>query len=603
MPKVIIDTEVYQNYFLFKAKLPGADKWATVEMFDKDAAGEMELCDAARKTLRRVMVRYTTVGFNSNGYDLFIIAAALAGYSCAKIKHLSDELIKSNKPGWMVGRDFGLRLGRWDHIDVFDVTPGRSSLKIYGGRLGWRRLQELPLDPSAIITEDQRPLMRDYCENDVNATEQLYLAVAPAVALREQMGRHYGDIDLRSKSDAQIAEAVIKHELTKLTGKSYKPQEIEVGTTLPYRDPGIVSFGLQQLKDIYADILRGGFPVGANGAVQLPKWLRDTKIVIGGSTYHMGIGGLHSCEKSRSVTPGPGQFLADFDVASYYPSIILKLNLSPGGMGGDFLNVYQQIVTDRLKAKGQGDKLTADTLKIVVNGSFGKLGSKWSALYAPQLMIQTTITGQLCLLMLIERIEAMGCQVVSANTDGVVVLGDKRKEDELGDVLFDWMLDTSFELERSDYRSLHSRDVNNYIAVKPDGEVKRKGVYATGGLSKNPDFNIVADAVAQLLSYGMPVEQTIRECDDITKFVHLRTVQGGAVWRDEFQGKAIRFYYSTAVGADEQISYARNNNKVPRSNGARPLQDIPAEFPDDVDYGRYVELAHEMLEDMGVNNA
>ena len=39
------------------------------------------------------------------------------------------------------------------------------------------------------------------------------------------------------------------------------------------------------------------------------------------------------------------------------------------------------------------DKLTADTLKIVVNGSFGKLGSMYSALYAPELMIRQPSPG------------------------------------------------------------------------------------------------------------------------------------------------------------------------------------------------------------------
>ena len=52
-------------------------------------------------------------------------------------------------------------------------------------------------------------------------------------------------------------------------------------------------------------------------------------------------------------------------------------------------------------------KTTSDTLKICVNGSFGKLGSKFSFLYAPELLIQTTMTGQLALLMLIEMSQAL----------------------------------------------------------------------------------------------------------------------------------------------------------------------------------------------------
>src|SRR5690625_2631930 len=87
-------------------------------------------------------------------------------------------------------------------------------------------------------------------------------------------------------------------------------------------------------------------------------------------------------------------------------------------------------------------KTQSDTLKISVNGSFGKLGSKYSALYAPDLLIQTTLTGQLALLMLIERMELAGISVRSANTDGIVCQFRRELEHEMEQVAFDWMLDT-----------------------------------------------------------------------------------------------------------------------------------------------------------------
>jgi hypothetical protein len=202
--------------------------------------------------------------------------------------------------------------------------------------------------------------------------------------------------------------------------------------------------------------------------------------------------------------------------------------------------------------------------------------------------------------MLIEWIESIGARVVSANTDGIVVLCDKRREKQLEEITFDWMLTTSFELERSDYRSIHSRDVNNYIAVKPDGKTKRKGVYAEPVLSKNPDFTIVTDAVATFLSAGVPVENTIRASRDVRGFVTIRQVTGGGQWRDQYLGKAVRFYYSTEVRPDECITYSKNSNKVPRSDRAKPLMDLPEKFPDDVDFERYVSMAHEALKDLGV---
>ena len=445
--------------------------------------------------------------------------------------------------------------------------------------------------------------MRKYCANDLDTTERLYRKLEPAIKLREDMSAQYGGIDLRSKSDAQIAEAVIAHELEALTGNTYKPITLPDGHVCAYEDPKIVSFKTPPLREVFERILKTGFPIGANGSVQMPEWLQNTKIKIGLTEYQMGIGGLHSCEKSQSIVAGPDEILTDWDVASYYPSIILTLRLSPKKMGKDFLRIYQSMVTRRLTAKKNGNKTIADSLKLTINGSFGKLGSKYSSLYAPELMIQTTITGQLCLLMLIERIESIGARVVSANTDGIVVLCKKSLSGDLDKVTFDWMLDTSFELERSDYSAIHSRDVNNYIAVKTDGKTKRKGAFSEPTLAKNPEFTIVTDAVAEYLSKGTSIGKTISECEDILKFVTVRRVDGGAKWRGEFLGKAVRFYYSSEVLRSEHIVYAKNSNKVPRSDGAKPLMTLPDAFPKDIDLFRYVEMARKALTDLGVRGA
>jgi len=120
---------------------------------------------------------------------------------------------------------------------------------------------------------------------------------------------------------------------------------------------------------------------------------------------------------------------------------------------------------------------------------------------------------------------------------------------------------------------------------------------------KNPQFSIVSDAVSAHLSGSADYKQIIRDCRDINKFIMLRKVTGGAVWRDQPIGKAVRFYYSTDVGPDETISYAKNSNKVPQSDGAKPCLDLPDEFPSDVDFERYVGMAQMVFKQMGVNDA
>jgi hypothetical protein len=592
---LVLDVECYRDYFLVCFLDRQTGKVASFDMWPGKPLNVSRIAHYMRSE--------TTISFNGNGYDLPMIAAALENRDCADLKRLSDEIIKSNLPAWRVCKDNEISVPSiWDHIDLIEVIPGQASLKVYAGRIGYPKLQDLPIEPSASISEQDRADLIKYCINDLRVTDALYSHAEKQIALRVDMGAQYG-VDLRSKSDAQIAETVLKSEIERASGKTVRAPKISEKERFRYLDPKIITFKNAKLNEVFSRILDHKFSLSANGAVALPDWLKDERIKIGDSEYQMGIGGLHSCEKSQSVYAGETHMLADFDVASYYPSIILQQNIAPDSMGDDFTKVYKSIVDRRIAAKRSGDKVTADTLKIVVNGSFGKLGSKYSALYAPNLLIQTTITGQLALLMLIERVEATGAKVVSANTDGIVIFAPKSLNDKIADVAFGWELDTSYELERSDYLSLHSRDVNNYFAVKKGGSVKRKGAFAQAGLMKNPQFEIVSDAVADHLSGKSDYRDTIRKCRDLNKFVMLRKVTGGAVWRDEHLGKAVRFYYSTAVNIDETINYAKNNNKVPQSDGAKPCLNMPDTFPADVDFERYVGMAQMAFKQIGVRNA
>jgi DNA polymerase elongation subunit (family B) len=345
---IVVDVEVYRNYFLALFKDLGSGKYRSFEMYEGRALDIV--------LLKRVMASDTTISFNGLGYDLIILSAAIDGADCSKLKDLSDEIIKSNFPSWRVARDQGINVRPWDHIDVINVAPGQVSLKIYGGRMHAPTMQDLPIKPDELISPEQRADLKTYCKNDVDTTEMLYRKLEGVIDLRKKMSKQYA-IDLRSKSDAQMAEAIIKHELEELTGKSYKAQKVDPGGVVRYASPGIVWFERQNLKDIYWRILKSGFVIRTNGSLRMPEWLSKTKIRIGETDYQMGIGGLHSCESKRAVVAAGDEALADFDVASYYPSIILKLELSPDKMGKDFLHVYQSIVTRRLEAKREMQRL------------------------------------------------------------------------------------------------------------------------------------------------------------------------------------------------------------------------------------------------------
>ncbi len=601
---IILDCECYSKYFLLAMLDTETRKVSHAELHEGKPTIDS-------KALLRRLTSTTLIGFNIEGYDLPVITMALHGKSTQQIKALSDELILSGKPNWQVLKERKITIPNGiDYIDIMNVAPSRSSLKAYGARLGVQKLQDLPYDPSYVVsTPEERETIRSYCENDLRLTQSLYTALLPEIELRKTMSKQYS-VDVRSKSDAQIAEVIIRSELEKITGKTYyKPDPSKLPTSFYYRSPKIVSFTSEQLSDIYYHILREPFEINSLGRIDLPKWLKNTVIKIGDTEYSMGIGGLHSKEKSQYLRAEDGNMISDFDVQSYYPSVILQQKIFPKSLGAPFLTVYKSLITQRLIAKKNNNITEANTKKIALNGTFGKLGSIYSFLYAPDLLIQVTITGQLALLMLIERLENAGISVRSANTDGIVTYYREDQRRLLEEIIWNWQLDTTYELEESEYKILASRDVNNYVAITKSNKAKTKGVFAPSFyasdkptqfmLSKNPSRYIVALSVIAYLQNGTPIEETILSCKDIRHFVSVTKVTGGAVWRGKEIGKTVRYYNSTEVSKDEAILYALNGNKVPTTSGCRPLMDLPDEFPSDIDYDYYITEAKDLLQSTG----
>jgi hypothetical protein len=587
-PTAVIDTECYRDYWLLAAKNPATGGVKTFELYEGHPLNV--------RGLQALLAAYRVITFNGRNYDMPMIALALTGADCEVLKAASDRIILEDLKPWEFEAQFEVRIPRCDHIDLIEVAPGRASLKLYGGRMHSRRLQDLPIAPDELVG-DRRADIKSYCVNDLDTTIDLADTLRPQIELREQMGVEYG-MDLRSKSDAQIAEAVIRSQVAHRIGHVERPI-VKPGTTYRYKAPEWLRFADPITREAVRLVADTPFVVRPTGGVEMPAALADHKVIIGQGVYRMGIGGLHSSETKQAVHADQDYVLADRDVASYYPAIILNNRLAPEHMGDAFLDVYRGIVEKRLAAKHAGNKVVADSLKIVINGSFGKLGSMWSTLYSPNLLIQVTLTGQLALLMLIERLESRGIRVLSANTDGIVIKCHKSKVEWMHSIVWDWERNTGFDTEETEYQSLYSRDVNNYIAIKPDGKVKTKGAYAYPGLAKNPQNLICTRAVIEHLTKGTPLSKTIRESTDIREFLTVRTVAGGGQWAGMYLGKAVRWYYSTGVPSSVLITYRKNGNKVSRSDGSMPLMVLPDRMPTDINYDWYVREAQQMLKDIG----
>lgn len=595
--QLVCDIEVFPNYFLAACMSMETGKAWFVEF---DSSGFGMLAEDDRAWLDWVLHHFEIVTFNGRNFDVPLLALALDGRTCAEIHHAAKMLIQQEVKPWQMLQSFKVDELEINHIDLIEVCPLSASLKIYGGRIHVPRMKDLPFNPELPLSPEQISIIRFYCINDLMTTAFVNVALEEQISVRRGMSEKY-DVDLRSKSDAQIAEAVIKAELKRLNGWTPERPEIEPGTSYMYHVPPFVSFQTATMQAALEAVRRARFIVGESGTVEMPPELAGLEIRFGKGVYRMGIGGLHSSEERAAHVANEQFKIVDRDVASYYPSIILNQKLYPLHLGFDFLTVYQSLVTRRLAAKRSGNKIEADMLKITINGSFGKFGSQWSALYAPDLLIQTTITGQLCLLMMIEALELAGIEVLSANTDGIVMKYPRIMEETALRVVKEWEAKTGFETEETEYAAIYCRDVNNYIAVKPGGKVKTKGAYnipeGIFRFHKNPTNLICVEAAVDWLTKGRTISETVRSCRQLWKFLTVRKVNGGAVKDGVFLGKAIRWYYSTTTGGE--IVYAASGNKVPKSDGAKPCMDLPEAFPDDVDFSRYEAEAVEILREIG----
>lgn len=588
------DIELAPNYFL-----AGFKHFDTQTYFKVEASPDNGYF-IDRELLTAIMFRFKHYGFNIFGYDLPILEAAVKGADITGLRGISNEIIFG-------GKNYYGNRSPWNIVDLIEVAPLKGGLKLYTARIHAPRIQELHTDFNApIASPEDAALVCDYNGNDLDCTEQLAGELAPHIALREKISAKY-NVDFRSLSDAQFGERILQFEIEAVGGKIQRPgPEAYIGERFFYRPPAYIQFLTPQLQEALEKIARTVVVVDPNGYCECPDL--DIELNIGGRVYAMGLGGLHSQEECQAVVADDLYLIEDNDVTGYYPNLILKNKFASRHLGEIEIIAGEKIVTQRYAAKKGGDMVTADSLKIACNGAwFGKKSDPYSIMYDPSAMLHTTLTGQLSLLMAIEYLTMQGFEVISANTDGIVCRVLRSRYDEFRATFKAWEAHTGLETEATEYSAVYSRDVNNYIAVKPDGKCKTKGVYCERGsalnspLSKNPEHLVCSEAVQAFLTKGTPVAEFIANCQDIRKFVCIKNVSSPGAHKEGFYlGKVVRWYY--AKGERSAIYSVKSGNQVSKSLGARPLMEL-AGIPADLDRDWYVKEAVAILHRIGYYQA
>lgn len=432
-----------------------------------------------------------------------------------------------------------------------------------------------------------------YNTNDVFIVCEMVRLFIDEVKLRYNITKAYG-IDVLSSSRSNIADKMfIKFysEFSNLQPSAWRGRKTE-RTNMAFKNVIFpeIKFKTEKMQ-VFLEEIRKTVVTSVN------KKAFEKNITINNLTYTMATGGLHSQDiprelksrikmKDSSTGEGVGDngdiwsnmtddsyVYVHADVSSFYPSLIVEYRIAPKHINeGVFVKLVKWLRDTRVSAKhskedyidGIPKDILAQVLKIVINSIYGKLGYEYGDICDRLAVLKVTINGQLFLLMLCEELEMNGLEVMSANTDGIVVKVRKDKKDVYDRIIADWQEYTRLGLDSEEYNCYINRDINNYFVQEVNGSITYKGALNPfmymADLSKGYDMPIVAKAVVAYFLEDKPVLETLYEATNILDFCKTQNV--GRAFHVEFTDSSgchklqrnVRFYVANKGGVIEKVS-------------------------------------------------
>ncbi len=625
---LIYDIETMQELFLIGIYNPDTQQW-----YEFQVSRNINQLDAFHRFTEE-HADYYWVGYNNLRFDSQVVEWVLRNHGdwydlsalevCAKIAQKAADVIHdANYDVFPEYREEWLTLKQIDlfRVNHYDNKNRRVSLKRLEFEMDLPNIEEMPIHHTKTdMTDEEIQLTVDYCRNDIYATYEFYLVTIGQtdhplykgnnqIELRQDIYNEFG-IPCLNYSDSKIGDEMIKKYYCQeknisygdLPKKGYFRKQVRakdcIAHYVDFQTPELQAFLKHVKKQIFT--LTDDF---------------KESLVFMDNTYTFAKGGLHTENKPKIFEADEDNIIVDWDVSSYYPAIIINNGKYPQHLGKEFLRGYKQMFEKRLELKplAKKDKKIAGivgALKLAVNSVYGKSSDMLSWLYDRQLTMFTTITGELSLLMLIEAYELAGIRVISANTDGVTILVKNASFDTMTAINKWWMDVTQYELERTDYQKIIFSTVNDYLAIKTNGEIKKKGDFLTDfELHKNKSARIVPIALEHYFVNDIPVADTIHNHTNIYDFCLRQKAskdfhyEGVANGKKTVYNKLIRYYVSNKgekllkVKNPECQSNAADVSQVEAGEWVMHVcNHLQPDHPlDNINYAYYIERAERII--------
>lgn len=447
-------------------------------------------------------------GFNNKYYDNHILKAILCDADNALVKEINDFIIGGRNAWehWFIKENKCY----FDSFDLRDDMQDGLSLKAIEAHLG------MDIEESEVDFNIDRPLTEKeleetifYCKYDVAATEELFRLRKGYLHNKITLGRLKQIPDTKSlyMTNAKLTSAYL--DATPQPHKDERQYKFPNNLLMEYIPKEVIDFFSRLFDKTLSD-----------EQVFLSKY----NFKIGDCQCTLGYGGIHGAIPTYREKSTVERSIRNKDVASYYPHLMTLDKYCSRNIPDP--HFYEQMLETRMQAKKKGDKATANALKLVCNTTYGAMLNKYNDLFDPLMGRSVCITGQLRLLELTMHLvcKCSTLRVIQLNTDGIMVSLDNCDLDSYESICQEWQHRTGFELEEDCIAEIVQKDVNNYIEIATDGKAKIKGGVLVRGISEvgawniNNNATIVAKAIVDYFTTGIPIETTIENCSDIKAF-------------------------------------------------------------------------------------
>ena len=537
-------------------------------------------------------------GFNTKGYDQYIIKAIVAGFSPEGVKEVNDWIISGNQ-GWqcVILNDIYFR---FNNVDIMDDMQMGLSLKAIEGHLG------LNICESEVDFTLDRPLTQDevidtvrYNDADLDATERV-------TDIRKNYLKNKIYLGGLKNIEPTKALAMTNAKLTAAYLDARKTKEYNDEREYKYPTNLRREYIPQEVFDFFNRLYDKTIPDDELFKSKL-------NILVGDCPVTLGFGGIHGAIPFYQEEENEGRLIRNYDVASYYPHLMVYYNYTSRNIPDP--QIYADMLKKRMVAKKSGDMATANALKLVANTTYGAMLNKYNDLYDPLMGRSVCITGQLFLLELSQHLirECPTLRIVQLNTDGIMISFDESEYDKVLEITNEFQQRTKFELEEDKIRKIVQKDVNGYIEIPYEGKPKIKGGYLVRGIAPAGAFNInnnmliVAKAIVEYFVKGTPVEETINNCNDIFEFQII--AKAGAKYKEAYHlvdGEKIPVQKVNRIYATADERYGKIYKVKAENDMTAKIESLPEHCIIDndnhltiekVDKTFYIELAKKRIND------